>query len=141
MSGIRILDGSGVPTSAAGGKGAALDRLIGLGADVPPTAMLPTDVYRRYADHHGLDARLRALVGGDRASADEIDELFLALELPDDLRAEVLAIADEVRGDGLVAVRSSATAEDLAAASFAGQYRSLLELSGDDEIDRAVRLV
>jgi pyruvate,water dikinase len=61
--------------------------------------------------------------------------------MPPTLAEEICRLAKEVRGDGSVAVRSSATAEDTAAASFAGQYRSFLEVDDDEALLRSVRLV
>ncbi|MFQ5948684.1 MAG: PEP/pyruvate-binding domain-containing protein, partial [Acidimicrobiia bacterium] len=61
--------------------------------------------------------------------------------MPSDLRDRIARLAAQMQADGRLAVRSSATAEDLAAASFAGQYRSFLEIGTEEELLRSVRLV
>ena len=58
--------------------------------------------------------------------------------MPDNLATAIRAAYAEL-GGGLVAVRSSATAEDLAEASFAGQQSTYLNVSGEDEVIRAVQ--
>jgi len=138
-----LLRGTGLEPALAGGKGAALDRLIQLGLPVPPTGVITTEAYRRFVGHGDLGEQLVTLARSGRSSdeAADIDQAFLAAPMPDDLGAEIRALAGAVRQGGLLAVRSSATAEDLAAASFAGQYRSVLEVGDDDEVERAVRLV
>lgn len=102
-----------------GGKGRALARLVAHGAPVPPTAVVTTDVYRRVVAAGGDPAR-----AGVRA----------------DDEAAIVAAARSIAGDGHLAVRSSATAEDLAGRSFAGQYRSLLDVDPADVVG-AVRAV
>ena len=148
MSGERfglVLDGAGVDPEMAGGKGAALDELIGHGFTVPPTGVLTTAASRRFISATGIDvalARLESNPDDHPGSSEEaVDEMFLAPTMPDDLRVEIAALATAVRHGGLLAVRSSATAEDLAGASFAGQYRSVLEVGADADVERAVRLV
>ena len=109
----------GAADGRLGGKGRALARLVAHGAPVPPTAVVTTDAYRRVAAG-----------GGDPAHA----------EVPADLAADLVDAARSVAGDGRLAVRSSATAEDLSGLSFAGQYRSLLDVEPGDVVD-AVRAV
>ena len=143
------LEGSGVPTSIAGGKGAALDRLIALDAPVPATGVITTDAYRVFVSASDLGGRLDALAdtgtpGPDRFAdhATEVDLAFLEAPMPQDVERAIVDLAAEIRGgDARLAVRSSATAEDTDTASFAGQYRSFLELVDDDEVLRGVRLV
>ena len=142
-----LLTGTGISPTLAGGKGAALDRLIQLGLTVPSAGVITTDGYLRFVEHSDLGDKLAEIAGSPPAtaraeeSAAEIDEAFLAAPMPAGLGAAVRALAEAVRQGGLLAVRSSATAEDLAAASFAGQYRSILEVGDDDDVERAVRLV
>jgi rifampicin phosphotransferase len=137
-----------VPTEDAnallGGKAAATDRLVAYGFDVPPSAAVTTAAYRVAARDPAVIALLErlALAGDDDAvDADAIDEVFLGVELPSSLEEEILMTARLVAGDDGLAARSSATVEDLAGTSFAGQYRSFLALETDEEILRAVRLV
>lgn len=140
-----VLDGAGVDPALAGGKGAALDELIGHGFTVPPTGVLTTASSRRFISATGIDVALARLESNPDdhpgSSAESVDAMFLAPPMPEDLRAEIAVVAGAVRDGGLLAVRSSATAEDLAGASFAGQYRSVLEVGDDADVERAVRLV
>jgi len=143
-----VFDGTAVEPASVGGKGFALNRLIGMGTTVPPTGSITTDGYRWFVRDSGLqrfidDLQREGLPNQadlDRA-ADRVDTAFLEAAMPDALAAEIRNLAASVVEDGLLAVRSSATAEDMAAASFAGQYRSYLEIGDDDALLRAVRLV
>lgn len=143
-----LLNGTAVEPSSVGGKGFALNRLIGMGATVPPTGSITTDGYRWFVHGSGLyrfidDLRAEGLpdqIDLDRA-AERVDAAFLEAPMPGELAAEIRQLAVAVGEGDLLAVRSSATAEDMAAASFAGQYRSYLEIGNDDGLFRAVRLV
>jgi len=143
------LNGSGLPTSVAGGKGAALDRLIAINAPVPATGIVATDAYRTFVDASDLGHRLTTLADAGTPSPDrfadhaaDVDQAFLDAPMPETIERAILDLAEEIRGGGArLAVRSSATAEDQDTASFAGQYRTFLEVVDDDEVLRAVRLV
>lgn len=138
------LDGSGASATDVGGKGAQLDELVAGGFAVPTTAVVTTAAYRNtLAGSEPLEAlvdRLERDVETVPTDA-EIDAAFLAVPLPAPLQAEIIDTARAVADGGPVAVRSSATAEDLGEASFAGQYRSLLDVGPGDEVVDAVRLV
>jgi len=143
-----ILDGTEVEARLVGGKGFALNRLIEMGATVPPTGSITTDGYRWFVDESGLKSFIEKLrrqglpdqVDLDQA-AERVDAAFLEAVMPDALAEEILELAADVGGGDLLAVRSSATAEDMETASFAGQYRSYLEIGDDDAVLHAVRLV
>ena len=140
------LDGTGVAAHLVGGKAAALDRLVGWSVPVPPTAVVTTAAYRRVTDtpavHHLLE-RLALADASDPVEADEIDRVFVDAGLPDDVLQPVVDMAAAVGGGRTIAIRSSATAEDLTGSSFAGQYRSVLAVdpSSADDVERAVLLV
>ena len=128
----------------AGGKGANLGELTRAGLPVPPGFVIVTDAYRAYVAEHQLADKIAALAGPTddpaeyESASDEIRALF-AEEVSDPLRAE---IADEYAalGDDVpVAVRSSATAEDLPEASFAGQQDTYLNVRGLEDLLVAVR--
>ncbi|WP_435208907.1 rifamycin-inactivating phosphotransferase [Micromonospora sp. bgisy143] len=125
--------------AVVGGKGARLGALARLdGIRVPPGFCVTTDAYRRVvaeapamADH--LD-HLSRLTSEDRTAVRDrsaaIRRLIEGIVLPDDL---VTAIDEALRRHGVdaaYAVRSSATAEDLATASFAGQQDTYLNVRG-----------
>jgi pyruvate,water dikinase len=129
-----------------GGKGANLGELIAAGLPVPPGFCVTTAAYRRAVVEAGLagaiEQALRAFRTNDPASAEvasaRITPLLEDLPLPDDLAKEILA-AYRALGAPPVAVRSSATTEDLSGASFAGQQATSLNVRGEDELLDAVR--
>lgn len=144
---VVSLDGAGHESALIGGKGAALDRLIGLGFVVPETIAITTEAYDRFVQHPELDAFLRRIHDekvpeGDEVdrSRAEVDAQFLAAPMPPEILDCLARAIDQVPWDGPWAVRSSATAEDLSDASFAGQYSSFLDISAAG-LERAIRLV
>ena len=141
------LAGQGADPKAVGGKAAAIDRLIAAGVCVPPSAVLTVATYRAFVADPGIQATLEGLSDADLSDAPDaqpVEEAFLAAPMPADVRAAIRQAAGDVR-DGsdaaTLVVRSSATAEDLESASFAGQYRSVLGVETDEDLERAVRLV
>ncbi len=96
-----------------------------------------------------LGARLRALLDGLDptdlsalgAAGSEARELMMETPLPDELRAAIIGayrrLCERAGGTGEVAVRSSATAEDLPDASFAGQQDTILNVRGEDKLIEA----
>ncbi|MBD1544467.1 phosphoenolpyruvate synthase [Arthrobacter sp. IA7] len=121
---------------AAGGKGAALGELLRHGFPVPPGFVITTDAYRSLLADTGLGAATEGLDentddgGGLRA-------LFARFGMPAALRAEI-GEAYTALGGGAVAVRSSATAEDLPGAAFAGQQDTFLNVVGEEAVAKAV---
>jgi pyruvate,water dikinase len=122
-----------------GGKAAQLGELTRLeGVRVPPGFCVTTDAYRRIvADAPSLDDRLdrlARLAPGDReairALAAEIRRAIEAVAIPDDLAAAITRALARLGAHDAYAVRSSATAEDLPTASFAGQQDSYLNVVG-----------
>jgi rifampicin phosphotransferase len=128
-----------------GGKGANLVTLANAGFSVPNGFLIPTAVYRDFVRHNSLAAPLmETLRSIDPASpealsaaSDTIRERFAAGVVPLVL-ASALEIAWRWLGAGPVAVRSSATAEDLPDLSFAGQQDTFLNVIGDEAILEAV---
>ncbi len=120
----------------AGGKSVNLAELIGAGFPVPDGFCVGTPAYAQAASAAGLDAVL-ADPGPDLAA--RARTALLATSVPDEVAAAVAA-AYSALGDGAaVAVRSSATAEDLPSASFAGQQDTYLNVVGVDAVLDAVR--
>ncbi len=137
-----VLDGR-VDPDLLGGKGAALDRLVGWGFPVPTTGAVTIATYRRFVAHTALAALMDSLRAGADVSAEQIDSTFEAVPFDPRDAAAIVAMARRV-GDGApLAVRSSATVEDLERSSFAGQYHSVLDVeAGDaDEVLDAVKAV
>jgi pyruvate,water dikinase len=111
----------------AGGKGANLGELVRAGFPVPDAVVISTAAYAVAVESGGLAATIDAgLCDGDSAA---IRAAFATVTLPDGLRAEIVA-AYAALGGGPVAVRSSATAEDLPGAAFAGQQDTVLNVHG-----------
>src|SRR6184192_2448478 len=139
-----------------GGKNASLGEMIcalgALGIKVPGGFATTAHAYREFLAQGGLDARIRAELA--RLDVDDVARLaatgarirqwILETPFPPPLAAAVSAELRRMSGDGAppaVAVRSSATAEDLPEASFAGQQESFLNVSGEAAVLEAMRAV
>ncbi|UQA56835.1 PEP/pyruvate-binding domain-containing protein [Polyangium aurulentum] len=136
----RLSELSRADLSKAGGKGANLGELIRLGLAVPPGFVVSADAYAEQAREWRLSERLSDhLAAGrwDEAAAEAAEVFEKSAMLPEIERA----IRDAYREHGApkVAVRSSATAEDLADASFAGQHETFLDVEGEDAVLLALR--
>lgn len=133
---VLALDETGADLATVGGKGASLAELRRAGLPVPPGFHVTTAAYRRFVADHDLQGRIVAAAA--TADSDAIAALFAAHEVPDELAAPIRA-AYTALGEPAVAVRSSATAEDLPGASFAGQQDTFLDVRGVDAVVDAVR--
>ena len=138
-----------------GGKNASLGELIsalsGEGVRVPDGFATTANAYRTFLEHNHLEARITAELDAYRSgrttlrrAGEAIREAFLAAEMPTDLTDEIRAAYHELEHrcgrEGLaVAVRSSATAEDLPDASFAGQQETFLNVVGERQLLDACR--
>ncbi|UCG24836.1 MAG: hypothetical protein JSW55_02220 [Chloroflexota bacterium] len=142
---ILKLDAGALSLADAGGKGANLNRLIQAGLPVPPGFVISTAAYRLFMAANDLQGEIERLgqVGDDPAgyedASQQIRDLFAAGSIPDELAKPIGQAALDF-GDRPLAVRSSATAEDLPEASFAGQQESYLNVSGRQALLEAVRL-
>ena len=111
------------------------------GFPVPTGFVVATSTYRRFMEQAGLDAVLRKLLGKLDVSdtvklaaiSDEAQRSVLARSIPNDIATAVTESYSSL-GAGLVAVRSSATAEDLKEASFAGQQATYLNVEGETNV-------
>jgi rifampicin phosphotransferase len=124
----RIEEVSAADGDAVGGKGANLGELASAGFPVPEGFILTTSAYALAAAAARVDYR------DPRAAA----ERLRTSAIPDAVAAEAL-VAYAALGRGPVAVRSSATAEDLPGASFAGQQDTYLNVIGDEGLLDAIR--
>ncbi len=131
----------------AGGKGANLGELSRIeGVRVPAGFCVTTDAFNRVmAAVPGIDDLLAQLSGLDpddrqaiRTRSAEIRRAIEEIAIPDDLAAAITRSVNRLGGDAALgaawAVRSSATAEDLPTASFAGQQDTYLNVAGPDSV-------
>src|SRR5262245_14512768 len=152
LSTLRAAD-----VARVGGKNASLGELIsqlaGAGVRVPGGFATTAHAFREFVGQNGLDRRIaKRLAGLDTEDVNalakagqEIRDWVLAQPLPQRLEQEIAAayekLADGAGPQASFAVRSSATAEDLPDASFAGQQETLLNVQGRDNLLSAVRQV
>lgn len=138
-----------------GGKNASLGEMIShlsnLGVTVPGGFATTAAAYREFLRNDGLDERIKALL--DKLDVDDIGALastgaqirawIMGSPLPQKLMDDVVAAWDKMSGgkDITVAVRSSATAEDLPDASFAGQQETFLNIRGLANVVEAMHQV
>jgi len=120
----------------AGGKGANLGELMQGGFPVPDGFIVSTEAYAIVVEQAGLTAVIAdGLAAGDSAP---IRAAFENVTIADKMAAAISAAYADL-GGGPVAVRSSATAEDLAGAAFAGQQDTYLNVVGENALLDAVR--
>jgi pyruvate,water dikinase len=130
----------------AGGKGANLGELISSGFNVPSGFVLVTQAYDAFVEQNNLKANILKLIPTESTeniykyedASRQIRQLFLEANIPQKIREEVIesrAAIDEIG----VAVRSSATTEDLPDASFAGQQSTFLNGQGVEGLFTAIK--
>ncbi|GEO95349.1 phosphoenolpyruvate synthase [Kocuria turfanensis] len=138
-----------------GGKNASLGEMVreltAQGVRVPGGFATSADTYRAYAAANGIGPALRERLEEHRAgratlreTGAAVRELFLRGEFPEDTARQIRRAYRELcartgRADLSVAVRSSATAEDLPDASFAGQQETYLHVVGEEQLLAACR--
>ena len=146
----RFEDLSKQDVDYAGGKGANLGEMTAAGLPVPPGFVVGASSYALFCDVGGLRDRIEEQLSSvdvdDTAALDlatkEVRKMVEAEPVPDDVASEIRDAYLELAGDRdnpPVAVRSSATAEDTEAASFAGMNETFLNVRGPDEVVDAVR--
>ena len=139
-----------------GGKNASLGEMIsnlaGAGVSVPGGFATTAQAYRDFLEQSGLNDQIHAAL--DALDVDDVNALaktgaqirqwIMEAEFPEKLNAEIrtaFAALSAGNPDIAVAVRSSATAEDLPDASFAGQQETFLNIRGVDNVIRAAKEV
>lgn len=153
--------------SLAGGKGASLGDMYNAGMPVPTAFVVTTDAFFYFINKTNLKDQIRLLLNKIDVNntddltkkASEIREMITGAEMPDNLKNEILeayenfnvdlneirdapgalAILKSAREPIFVSVRSSATAEDLGDASFAGQQDSFINVKGNRELIEKIK--
>ena len=152
--------------NVAGGKGANLGEMFNIKIPVPPGFVITAQAYDYFIENSGLKDKIKNLL--DKINyedtqllndiTEEIRKLIVESKFPKEMEEEIIEAYESlgaedlssVKGEALdilnnaqepifVAVRSSATTEDLAEASFAGQQDSFLNIKGDSELLDHVR--
>ncbi|MGB9177038.1 MAG: phosphoenolpyruvate synthase [Methanoregula sp.] len=134
--------------SSVGGKGASLGEMASIGLPVPKAFVVTAQAFRRFLMETDLEKKLFAAydnldVEDNEAlekAADTAKAMVLRAKMPQKIKDEIRAAYRKMNGGSLiVAVRSSATAEDLPDASFAGQQETYLNIKGDTALIEAVQ--
>jgi phosphohistidine swiveling domain-containing protein len=142
---ILSLDSSEITLESAGGKGLNLSRLVVAGFPVPPGFILTTAAYDAYVEANDLSGAIAGAIKDLNAQDPQalqdasriIRTRFSAGNMSSGL-TEAIGAAYADLGRPPVAVRSSATAEDLAGHSFAGQQDTFLNIIGEHALKQAV---
>ena len=139
-----VLDFAAIDTnqlSLVGGKALNLGVMTRAGFAVPPGVCVTTEAYRQVAGSAGLEKILNAIAAMQAtdttrlaALAGEMRAALLVAPVPEDVRRAVFDGYVKLGTNVPVAVRSSATAEDLPFASFAGQHDTYLNIVGTDAV-------
>ena len=131
----------------AGGKGANLGELTQAGIPVPPGFVVTAQAYEKFMEDAGINDKVMSILDeidindtkALQAAAEEIKSIINNAPIPDDMILLIKEAYNQLcqrvgEDDTDVAIRSSATAEDLPEASFAGQQDTFLHVSGDDDV-------
>ncbi len=133
--------------SIAGGKGANLGELTQAGIPIPPGFVILSSAYYKFLEDNRLRPHIHRILATcdvlDPAqlepAAKKIQKLMAAAPVPAEVAREIFINYAKLGSKAAVAVRSSATAEDLPEASFAGQQESYLNITGDANVVAKVK--
>jgi len=128
---------------SAGGKGASLGEMTQVGIPVPPGFVVLAASFEQFLKETDLDVEVQAAldtvdhqdINSVEIASEKIRALIAAAKFPEDIAAEVTT-QFKVLGAALVAVRSSATAEDSSEASWAGELESYLNVNEGDLLEK-----
>ncbi len=131
----------------AGGKGASLGEMVNAGLPVPPGFAVTAQAYEKFVNEENIIDEMNDLlekVNVDDSEAlketgEKVRNIILEAEMPEDIREDIIESYRELserteEPNVSVAVRSSATAEDMPDASFAGQQETYLHVSGEEDL-------
>ncbi len=147
---VNFRDIGKADTPLVGGKGANLGEIYNAGFPVPPGFAITVVGYDLFLKENDLINKiygtLKPLDVNDPAqleqAAGKIRKLILNGKIPDEVAQKTISAYKKLSGfmkNSLVAVRSSATAEDMAGTSFAGQQETFLDIKGEANLLNAVR--
>lgn len=127
----------------AGGKGASLGEMTNAKIPVPPGFVVLASAFDRFVQETELDADIEAIlkkvnhkdVNSVEVASEKIRAMILGEKMPKDLQADILKNFKQLKAK-FVAVRSSATAEDSKAASWAGELETYLNVTEKDVISK-----
>jgi pyruvate,water dikinase len=127
----------------AGGKGANLGELVSFGVRVPPAFIITSKAFKYFLEYNNLVEKIKEILSSSPNSeeaSENIKKLIRSSKMPEKLASMILQAYDELSNkfgkEILVAVRSSATAEDIKEASFAGQQDTYLNVSREELLDK-----
>jgi pyruvate,water dikinase len=139
----------------AGGKGANLGEMTRAGFPIPEGFVVGSEAYYKFLEKTGLASLIREKTSGLnvedtqalQAASTAIKDAMVKAGMPSDIRGDIVQAYNKLCGaeiptpaqEAYVAVRSSATAEDLPSASFAGQQSTFLNMKGADNVVNAVK--
>lgn len=140
---VWLTEEEAAEAAIVGGKGANLGKLVQAGLPVPPGFCVTTGAYQKFIQQLGLwreiEQSLKALPAN--LAGELIRRLITEAEMPEDISLAIKRAYADFEGINLpVAVRSSATAEDLASASFAGQQDTYLGVREAENVVKSVQL-
>lgn len=130
----------------AGGKGASLGEMVNAGLPVPPGFAVTAQAYEKFINETGIIDEINSLLAevdvddsqALKETGEKVRTLVLEAEMPDEVRDDIVKAYEELcdrEGEEVsVAVRSSATAEDMPDASFAGQQDTYLHIQGAEKL-------
>lgn len=132
---------------STGGKGASLGEMASIGLPVPKAFVVTAQAFRRFLVETGLEKKIfasfdRLDVEDNEAlekAADSAKDLVMKAKMPAAIRDDIKKSYSKMGNDLIVAVRSSATAEDLPDASFAGQQETFLNIKGEAALISSVQ--
>ncbi|MCZ6888083.1 MAG: PEP-utilizing enzyme [Gammaproteobacteria bacterium] len=139
---ILPLESTSASLQWVGGKARSLAALAAAGLPVPKGFLVSTMAYQNFVDANALQKSILRIVASEAAeqASANIRALFDGARLPEEIAASIRqAYAALGEDEPAVAVRSSATAEDLPDLSFAGQQDTYLNVSGDAALLEAIR--
>lgn len=145
---FKNIDKEDIPL--VGGKGANLGEMAKAGFPVPPGFAVTVPAYELFLEENGFGPQIKNILKVTNAqnpeeltaASQKIQKLIISGKVPPELGREIVKAYQNLSGflkTALVAVRSSATAEDLPTASFAGQQATLLNVKGEANLINAVR--